>query len=141
MDGTTRDEPKGATPEPRLRVLLVEDDLDTLEMFARVLKKIRGVEVAAAANCASARFAVGEIGGQGAFDVIVADARLPDGNGVETAAAIRRDGFARGVVIVSGDPRPAALAEGVDVWLLKPVPVAALREAVVRVAGLNRGIT
>ena len=59
-----------------LRILLVEDDLATLGVIDRLLRR-RGHEVTTAESVAAAP----EAGGRGEFDLVVSDIGLPDGTG------------------------------------------------------------
>ncbi len=82
---TGRSPTRPATPRtaPRaspLRILLVEDNADTLRFLATVLRR-RGHEVVTADCLAAARAAVD--GPKTRFDLILSDVELPDGNGLE----------------------------------------------------------
>jgi DNA-binding response OmpR family regulator len=115
----------------RLRVLVVEDDVDTLAAFSHALTMF-GVDGIPAMSCAAAREAVRAVGG---VDVVVCDVELSDGDGVELA---RELGAACGcpVAIMSGHPEPeGGLPEGIDLWLQKPVTLPQLRESVEALAG------
>ena len=61
-----------------LRILLVEDNTDTLRYLALVLSQ-RGHDVATASTLEGARAALGEPG----FDLLISDIQLPDGSGLE----------------------------------------------------------
>ncbi|HLL74176.1 MAG TPA: PAS domain S-box protein [Pyrinomonadaceae bacterium] len=73
-------------PQSKGRVLVVEDAPDTLEML-RVFLTARGYEVAACATAAEAL----RVAGRGHFDIIVSDIGLPDTDGYELLARIRRE--------------------------------------------------
>jgi DNA-binding response OmpR family regulator len=63
-----------------LRILLVEDNPDTLRFLASVLRK-RGHEVVTADCIAAARASATEP--DAPFDLLLSDIELPDGNGLE----------------------------------------------------------
>ena len=110
----------------RKRVLIVEDDIDTLVAFGKALT-LFGVEGIPACSCADAMDAVGMVG---CVHAVVADLHLPDGNGMELAREIRR-AFGTKVAIMSGDPAPVGgLPAGIDLWVQKPVGLPRLREVV-----------
>ena len=66
--------------ENTFRILLVEDNLDTLRFLATVLRK-RGHEVVTADCIAAARASVKR--SDTPFDLLLSDVELPDGNGLE----------------------------------------------------------
>jgi DNA-binding response OmpR family regulator len=110
----------------RKRVLIVEDDVDTLVAFGKALT-LFGVDGIPVCSCKDARATVMTVGG---VHAVVADLHLADGNGVELAGDIRR-AFACRVAIMSGDPAPVGgLPAGIDFWLQKPVGLPRLREVV-----------
>ena len=77
-----------------LRILLVEDDLNTLRVLSRLLK-LRGYEVTTADNVASAREKFEEAD----FDLLLSDIGLPDGTGIELMSLLRKSGPLRGVAL------------------------------------------
>ncbi|HEX8199939.1 MAG TPA: hybrid sensor histidine kinase/response regulator, partial [Isosphaeraceae bacterium] len=74
---------------PGLRILLVEDNKDTLRYLALVLRK-RGHEVRTAENLDAAHAAVASA----PFDLLLSDIELPDGTGLDLMRAL---GGGRGV--------------------------------------------
>ena len=81
QDGTATPVPTLATPcRPDLRILLVEDNQDTLRFLAIVLRQ-RGHDVVAADCLATARAEVVEA--EAPFDLLLSDIELPDGDGLE----------------------------------------------------------
>src|SRR5262249_5596690 len=82
------------TGRPPLRVLLVEDNKDTLRYLSAMLSR-RGHDVRTAATLADAlRAAAGN-----EFDVLVSDIELPDGTGLELMARLRDDGTVPGIAL------------------------------------------
>lgn len=86
-----------ARPERRRRVLLVEDDALIRRMLGEKLRR-KGYHVDLAESIAEAVARHRE----GPPDVIVSDDRLPDGRAADLLRALRGDGEARPVVVVSG---------------------------------------
>ncbi|HEX6900936.1 MAG TPA: ATP-binding protein [Thermoanaerobaculia bacterium] len=119
----------GSLPRP-LRILLVEDHEDTLNVMAEVLELARH-EVARASDMESAlRMAAG-----GPFDLLVSDLGLPDGNGLDLMRQVR-DRYGLKGIAVSGygtaeDVESSREAGFLD-HLVKPVHPARLKEAIAR---------
>ena len=83
--GTGRGSPRPAPPpassrKAPLRILMVEDNEDTLRFLAYVLRR-RGHEVVTADCLAAARAVVART--MPRFDLLLSDVELPDGNGLE----------------------------------------------------------
>lgn len=121
-----------------LRVLVVDDDLDTLEMFSVALTAC-GAEVLTASR---ARDALRYIAGHG-LNVVVSDIAMPDGDGYWLVEQIRRqaDVRTRAVPVVAvtafgrEHSRARALASGFTEHLQKPVDPETLCRMVARAAG------
>ncbi len=128
--------PPGPVPElPTLegvRVLLVEDDADTLELIGEVLSR-QGAEVALAS---SAKGALAELDRQFP-DVLISDIAMPGQDGVELLKTIRERGCGTPAVALTAlareEDRGRALAGGFERYLVKPADT---RELLVAVAGL-----
>jgi signal transduction histidine kinase/ActR/RegA family two-component response regulator len=105
---------------PGVRVLLVEDDPDTLELLVQVLER-QGARVVAAR---SAGAALAEIDRAGA-DVLVSDIAMPGQDGVSLLQAIRARGCQIPALALSAltreEDRARALAAGFERYLVKPV--------------------
>jgi len=119
-----------------LRILLVEDNPDTLRVMSRLLRG-RGHAVTAADGLAAAtRAAEGE-----SFDLLVSDLGLPDGSGLDL---IRRLGAIRPIpgIALSGygmdDDVKRSREAGFSEHLTKPIDFPKLEAAILRVAS---GIT
>jgi len=117
-----------------VRLLLVEDN----ERFAALLKQgLAGagftVDVTASAHDASAALETGR------WDVIVLDRGLPDADGLDVLAGLRRRGDATPVLILTAHgslkDRVTGLQSGADDYLVKPF---ALEELVARLQALLR---
>jgi two-component system, sensor histidine kinase and response regulator len=122
----------------RLRVLLAEDHPINQKVASRMLED-QGHEVTIVGD---GRAAV-EASGAGGFDVILMDVQMPEMDGFEATAAIRRreEGSGRHVPIVAltahamaGD-RERCLGSGFDDYLSKPIQSATLRAALGRLDG------
>jgi CheY-like chemotaxis protein len=108
------------------RVLVLEDHADTLAFLGRILLDLP-VDAVPTASCNAARYAAKTLG---AFDILVTDVTLEDGDGIELAQELKRDHHCA-VVVMSGHDIPA---EGpppwVDLWLVKPVRLPELKKAI-----------
>jgi signal transduction histidine kinase/CheY-like chemotaxis protein len=114
-----------------LRVLLVEDNIDTLRYLDLTLSR-HGYQVTGATTVADARRAVAN----GAFDLLISDIELPDGSGLELMRELRHRGIPG--IALSGYGSEEDVCEsqeaGFVVHLLKPVLADALDKAVCRAA-------
>ncbi len=109
------------------RVLLVEDDADTREMYATYLS-FCGLDVEPEAN---ARLALESIR-LTLPDVVVTDIAMPGMDGLELSRRLRADGPTRDVPIiaVTGQWAPPAHDAGCDLVLAKPCLPDELLEAI-----------
>jgi CheY-like chemotaxis protein len=128
-------------PEPRgLRVLCVEDNPYGRIVLRTVLTEL-GHEVSFAGSGKAAVDAVA----RGGCDAVLMDVALPDIDGIETTRRIRALPSPAGRVPIigisgrseSGD-EDAARASGMDDYLRKPAPPAALYQALRKAAGIKR---
>jgi CheY-like chemotaxis protein len=115
-------------PRPRRKVLLAEDDEDTLALYQMVFEN-EGHNVNCATDVASAL----EYANQSAPDVIFADLHLPDVDGFSLAKSIRADSRFNQTVLIahSGDAMLTSQAAdtGFDYFALKPADLPLLLEA------------
>lgn len=121
-----------------LRILLVEDNADTLRILSRLLEKA-GYRVTAVKSITAALEAAQAMRGRAEkFDLLVSDLGLPDGNGRNLMRELRdRDGLAG--IAISGfgmqddieKSRDAGFAE----HLTKPIQLEELQGAILRLAG------
>jgi signal transduction histidine kinase/CheY-like chemotaxis protein len=137
---TPAPEPAGR-PGPRhseqaLRILLAEDHPVNRQLVVRILEK-HGHRVSVAVN---GREAVEAVAGQ-EFDAVLMDVQMPEMNGLEATAAIRRIEVASGrhtpiiamtAHAIKGD-REACIACGMDGYLSKPVRADELLDALDRI--------
>jgi len=122
---------------PRGRVLIVDDEVDLLEVYAELVES-EGHEVTRAQSGREGltRFEAGQ------FDVVVSDIHMPDLNGMELLNAIRVRDLDVPVILMTGTPRletaVEAVAKGALQYFVKPVLNTALLEAVARAVRLYR---
>jgi PAS domain S-box-containing protein len=130
-----------APPLVGLRVLVVDDDEDAMEMLAAFLGR-SGAEVSKAA---SASGALKEMSGR-EFDVIVSDIAMPVEDGYDFIRKVRASGDARGgltpavaLTAYAGDgDRAQALRAGFQRHLAKPVEPRELLKVIADLAGKAR---
>jgi CheY-like chemotaxis protein len=117
---------------PGLRILLVDDNVDTLRYLSTVLRQ-RGHEVVTADCVAAARAAVNEA--KAPFDLLLSDIELPDGDGHflmrELSASVRIPGIAVSGFGAEEDRRQSREA-GFFEHLTKPVDFSSLEAAIHR---------
>ncbi len=114
------------------RILLAEDNKVNQILLVKMLKK-RGAKEVMVANDGLAAV---ELGKQHNFDLVFMDARMPDMDGLEATLTLRRMGMTARIIGVSADAmeddRQAAMAAGMDDYLVKPVTLGALQGAIGR---------
>jgi DNA-binding response OmpR family regulator len=108
------------------RVLVLEEHADTLVSLGKLLSAIP-VDAIPTATCNAARYAAKTLG---AFDVLIADATLSDGDGVEVAIELCREYGCAVLIMSSVDPPTSGLPDEVDLWLVKPILLPQLRTAI-----------
>jgi DNA-binding response OmpR family regulator len=107
------------------RVLVVDDSQLSADTIATVLS--RANHVVACVRCSADAL---DAAATWAPDVVLLDRRLPDADGLDIVPALRRpDGTPR-IVIMSGDPLPAAARPLVDDFVLKPAGARELLAAI-----------
>ena len=118
-------------------VLIIDDDREFCEVLAEMIRRLGHqvlFEVTLAAGVASAC--------KENFDLILLDARLPDGNGIEAIGQLRECRSAPAVIVITGavDPDAAELAVNSGAWdyIEKPASIQALTEPLNRVLDYRR---
>ena len=116
-----------------LRLLVVEDHIDSAELLAELLQNHgHTVRVATTASDAMA------IANEQTFDVVVSDVGLPDASGYELMQQLRKRFPIKGIAM-TGSGRPsdieAGRAAGFSVHLTKPVSLRRLQQALEDLAG------
>ena len=115
-----------------LRILVVEDHIDTLQALSRLLNYF-GYEISTADN---ARSALDMINAK-EFDVVLCDIALPDGNGYDVIVEAKRKGAVKAVALsgLSGrDDIERGRKAGFDFHLAKPVDFHELRSVLSQIA-------
>lgn len=113
-----RGERRGHSLNP-LRILVVDDDLDTLNVLRRLLAR-EGHEVLTGKSVAGGV----ELAGKVRIDLLISDIALPDGNGCELMAAVKAMHGAPGIALsgyVDARDKQRAVEAGFCVHLDKPV--------------------
>ena len=129
--------PVGLRP-PRsasLSVLLVEDNKDTREYLALVLRR-RGHEVTAAARLSEALRAAAE----SSFDLLISDIELPDGSGLDLMRHLHGRGLRALAMSGYGSEEDVrmSLEAGFAEHMTKPVELARLIAAIQRISADGR---
>ncbi|MDY5221260.1 MAG: response regulator transcription factor [Eubacteriales bacterium] len=116
------------------KILIVEDDLELRQLFARVLEK-NGYRVETAADGAEAL----RILGGGYVDLIISDVMMPVMDGNAMVRALRDEGIKTPVLMITAkssiDDMREGFLSGTDDYMVKPVNV---NEMVLRVGALLR---
>ena len=110
-----------------LRILVVEDNVDTLRYLGLVLKK-QGHQVTAASSLAAARDAAAA----GGFDLLLSDIELPDGTGLDLIRELAPRGIA-GIALSgygSADDVRNSRDAGFALHLVKPVLAHVLEDGI-----------
>jgi signal transduction histidine kinase len=112
---------RGAGPLSGMRVLLVEDSVDSQRILS-ALMRLAGAEVDVAGDGLSA---VSRFDGSYAPDLVIMDIQMPVMDGVEAISRIRARGYRGRIVALSaaalGLERERAIAAGCEGFHLKPI--------------------
>ncbi len=118
------------------RVLAVEDDVDTQSNLRDILE-LDGYRLDAVGTIAAAS----RLGDWAEYTAIILDRNLPDGRAEELLPQIRKAAPSAGILIVTGhadlEGTIAALRQGVDDYILKPIDADALRASLIRIHKLR----
>ncbi|WP_198373330.1 response regulator transcription factor [Roseomonas rosulenta] len=124
-------------PGPR-PVLIVDDDTGLSATLAEQLSLDGEFAPVEAASLAEAEARVSADGAR--FDLILLDIRLPDGDGRDYCARLRRDGYRMPVVMLTGADSEADVVSGLDAgandFIVKPFR---LNELLARIRAQLRG--
>lgn len=117
----------------RLRLLVVEDHIDSAELLAELLQHYgHTVRIATTVSDAMA------IANEQTFDVVLSDVGLPDASGYDLMQQLR-DRYAMKGIAMTGSGRAsdieAGRAAGFAVHLTKPVSLRRLQQALEELAG------
>ncbi len=128
-------DPAHHEPSPRLRILLVEDDVDAAHSWKRLLQLL-GHDVTVAYEAAGA---LERIDAAARFDIAFIDIGLPGMNGYELVERIRARAQKPmpALIALTGygleEDRQRALDAGFDAHLVKPVRLEALRAVLAKI--------
>ncbi|MEI6714186.1 MAG: chemotaxis protein CheB [Verrucomicrobiota bacterium] len=115
----------------KVRLLVVEDHLDTASVIVKLLQA-KGYDVWAVHSIAEAQRAASEL----SFDLLISDIGLPDGSGVEVLRLVREVSDIPGIALTgygTERDRYRILESGFAEFLVKPIDFAKLNAAIVRV--------
>jgi signal transduction histidine kinase len=132
----------GSTRLAGLRVLVVDDDVDALELLGALLRR-HGSDVALAQSASKAL----EVIAESRFDVLVSDIAMPDRDGYDMIRAVRalpRESGGRVPALAlsafaAHQDRTRALQAGFSMYASKPVDPAELVVSVASLAGRYEG--
>ncbi|MGA2500367.1 MAG: PAS domain S-box protein [Tepidisphaeraceae bacterium] len=120
-----------------LRILLVEDHVDTARMMARLLT----ADGHSVVNAGSVKDALA-MAAADTFDVLVSDLGLPDGDGHALLRQLRERGVSARAIALSGYGAASDVQKsreaGFSEHITKPVDLDALNQALMRVASAGR---
>jgi CheY-like chemotaxis protein len=145
VDEPTGVHPRTFAPPPEiegtrlggLRVLLVDDEADALEMTQRVLEEY-GAEVVTAASAEAGLTMLQEQ----RFDALLSDIGMPRRDGYEFIADVRRNGYrlpaAALTAFARSEDRTRALLLGYQAHVTKPVEPAELLATIVSMTGRSQ---
>ena len=128
--------PDHQEPPEGLRILLVDDNRDTLYALARLLEK-SGHQVDPATNC----LAASRLAKVNTYDLLISDIDLPDGTGLDVIRELHRQKPTPGIAVSgfgSADDIDMSLNSGFTEHLIKPIDVRTLVDAIARVARKHR---
>jgi DNA-binding response OmpR family regulator len=116
-----------------MRILIIEDDIETAQTLKQLLKRYYVVETASTGKEGERKAEANE------YDVFLIDYLLPDTNGIEICKKLRKNGIRKPIILLTGNGeignKVAALNSGADDYVLKPYDIDELRariEAVLR---------
>jgi len=112
-----------------VRILVIEDDPQTIELLLRVLEDDGHIVAGERTGAAGLQRAIAAT-----WDLIISDIGLPDMNGFTFARQLRQAGIDVPLLALSGyaadEDRKLGLASGFDQYLTKPIKASALREEI-----------
>ena len=120
-----------------LRILLVDDNRDTLHYLAGILEQ-RGHSVDPAINYRTAS----KLARSNTYDLLISDIELPDGTGLDIIRELQRRHPTPGIALSgfgSADDIAMSLEAGFAEHLIKPIDVRALDAAIARVTAKHAG--
>jgi len=132
-----KSEKQGSTPEPSVRVLLVDDDEMVLRQYSRLLKSL-GFAVETAESGATGLDRLSE----GTYDIIVSDVTMPRMSGLEFLRSVRARDLDVPVVLMTAMPHLDSAVEAIEYgafrYLIKPIDRALFGGVVEKGAHLHK---
>lgn len=123
--------PRTQGQSPKLKVLLVDDHDDTLQIISKLLRKWQySVTTANSVRSALERAAVEK------FDILVSDLGLPDGSGMDIMSELKKRHALRGIAISgygSDEDIRRSQEAGFEAHIVKPVNFEYLRGTIQRI--------
>jgi PAS domain S-box-containing protein len=123
----------GGSASRSVKILLVDDNADTLKSLATILRR-KGHDVRAALDMATSLRLASEVD----FDLLISDIELPDGSGLELMQTIRSHRSVPGIALSGfGSPEDfeQSRSAGFARHLIKPVDFRQLEQAIQELAG------
>jgi DNA-binding response OmpR family regulator len=112
-----------------MRILIVEDDADLVDILEKALREDRHATDFACDGLRGEALALSDV-----YDLIILDVMLPGKNGFELVRALRQEGVATPVLMLTArdaiQDRVEGLDAGADDYLVKPFAVTELRARV-----------
>lgn len=123
--------------QPKGRVLIIDDDATIRTTYRRVLRNF-GYDINTAAD---GQEAIEQLGSS-VFDVVLCDIAMPGINGLGLLRAVRDRDLDVPVILMTGEPNMESAVEAVEYgalqYLIKPIDLPKLKEAMQRAVSLNR---
>ena len=119
-------------------VLIIDDDLDIRDALTRVVTRL-GHQARTAATLDEGR----RLAGAGDVDVVFLDVRMPDGNGLDAIADLRKSASAPEVIVITGwgeaDGAERAMRQGAWDYIEKPPSVRTMTGPLLRAMEYRQG--
>jgi len=113
-----------------LRILLVEDHVDTQHVMSRLLQSFKH-DVKSAASIKSAL----ALASSHPFDLVITDIGLPDGSGAELMSQLRQMYNLPGIAVTGFSAEDFDLTRGFHARLTKPITLEQLERAISKSVG------
>lgn len=119
-----------------MRVLLAEDGLDNQRLIELLLRKA-GADAVIADHGKAAVEAIDRAEADGRpFDVVLMDMQMPEMDGYQATALLRRNGYCRPIIALTANAlegdRERCFVAGCDEFVAKPIDKQRLFDAIVR---------
>ena len=121
---------------PKLKIMIVEDDPLIRQLYETILKKKGYDVIAVATDGAQAVSMYHEL--EEKPDLIILDFRMPKKNGLQVSTEILADNATTEILMISGDPtfdRKAVISRGISL-MQKPVEINAIIEEISHIGDL-----